>query len=223
MPSSVPSSKQPALLRDAAAALMSLPLTTPKASSTCRPDLVGFVNGLPWVVIELKKPGVPARAAFDENLTHYKQQVPALFWSNALLIASNGTSSRVGSLTADWERWVEWKRIEREDEPRRVSLEVMLRGTCDPTRLRNKVEYTSLPAYLLPEEFTLSELQHMYEIVMERPVEKSAFRTRVLGSGLLTPAGDKMREGPNRPAQLYRLTNPDSLVVFPRTFNPRRI
>src|SRR5574343_976507 len=83
---------------------------------TCRPDLVGFVNGLPWVVIELKKPGVPARAAFDENLTHYKQQVPPLFWFNALLIASNGMDSRVGSLTADWGRWVEWKRIEREDE-----------------------------------------------------------------------------------------------------------
>lgn len=111
---------------------------------TCRPDLVGFVNGLPWVVIELKKPGVPARAAFDENLTHYKQQVPALFWSNALLIASNGTDSRVGSLTADWERWVEWKRIEREDEPRRVSLEVMLRGTCDRTRLLDLVENFSL-------------------------------------------------------------------------------
>ena len=63
----------------------------------------GFVNGLPLVVIELKKPGVPARAAFDENLTHYKQQIPALFWFNALLIASNGTDSRVGSLTADWE------------------------------------------------------------------------------------------------------------------------
>jgi len=107
---------------------------------TCRPDLIGFVNGLPWVVIELKKPGVPARAAFDENLTHYKQQIPALFWSNALLIASNGTDSRVGSLTADWGRWVEWKRIEREDEPRRVSLEVMLRGTCAPTRLLDLVE-----------------------------------------------------------------------------------
>ena len=39
---------------------------------------------------------------------------------NALLIASNGTDSRVGSLTADWERFFEWKRIEREDEPRRV-------------------------------------------------------------------------------------------------------
>lgn len=111
---------------------------------TCRPDLVGFVNGLPWVVIELKKPGVPARAAFDENLRHYKQQIPALFWSNALLIASNGTDSRVGSLTADWERWVEWKRIEREDEPRRVSLEVMLRGTCAPSRLLDLVENFTL-------------------------------------------------------------------------------
>jgi type I restriction enzyme R subunit len=111
---------------------------------TCRPDLVGFVNGLPWVVIELKKPGVPARAAFDENLTHYKQQIPALFWSNALLIASNGTDSRVGSLTADWGRWVEWKRIEREDEARRVSLEVMLRGTCDPARLLDLVENFTL-------------------------------------------------------------------------------
>ncbi|KAF0102531.1 MAG: type I restriction enzyme R subunit [bacterium] len=111
---------------------------------TCRPDLVGFVNGLPWVVIELKKPGVPARAAFDENLTHYKQQIQALFWSNALLIASNGTDSRVGSLTADWERWVEWKRIESEDEPRRVSLEVMLRGTCDRSRLLDLVENFTL-------------------------------------------------------------------------------
>ncbi len=111
---------------------------------TCRPDLVGFVNGLPLVVIELKKPGVPARAAFDENLTHYKQQIPALFWFNALLIASNGTDSRVGSLTADWERFFEWKRIEREEEPRRVSLEVMLRGTCDRMRLLDLVENFTL-------------------------------------------------------------------------------
>ncbi len=113
---------------------------TLKALYTCRPDLVGFVNGLPLVVIEVKKPGAPARAAFDENLTHYKAEIPSLFWYNALLIASNGTESRVGSLTADWERFFEWKRIEREDEPRRVSLEVMLRGTCDRTRLLDIVE-----------------------------------------------------------------------------------
>ena len=110
---------------------------------TCRPDLVGFVNGLPLVVVELKKPGVPARAAFDENLTSYKHPqngIPALFVFNALMIASNGTESRVGSLTADWERFFEWKRIEREDEPRRVSLEVMIRGTCDKGRLLDLVE-----------------------------------------------------------------------------------
>jgi type I restriction enzyme R subunit len=111
---------------------------------TCRPDLVGFVNGLPLVVIEFKKPGVPARVAFDDNITHYKAQVPQLFWFNALLIASNGTDSRVGSLTADWERFFEWKRIEREDEPRRVSLEVMLRGTCDRSRLLDLVENFTL-------------------------------------------------------------------------------
>jgi len=111
---------------------------------TCRLDLVGFVNGLPLVVIELKQPGVPSRAAFDENLTHYKQEIPALFWFNALLIASNGTDSRVGSLTADWERFFEWKRIEREDEPRRVSLEVMIRGTCEKIRLLDLVENFTL-------------------------------------------------------------------------------
>jgi type I restriction enzyme R subunit len=77
---------------------------------TCRPDLIGFVNGLPLVVIELKKPGVPAKQAFDDNLTSYKHLqngIPALFWYNALLIASNGKDSRVGSLTADWDRFTE--------------------------------------------------------------------------------------------------------------------
>lgn len=105
-----------------------------------RPDLIGFVNGLPLVVVELKKPGVPAQQAFTDNLTCYKADIPALFWGNALLIASNGTDSRVGSLTADWERFFEWKRVAREDEPRRVSLEVMIRGTCDKTRLLDLVE-----------------------------------------------------------------------------------
>ncbi|MEX2148798.1 MAG: type I restriction endonuclease subunit R [Steroidobacteraceae bacterium] len=114
---------------------------------TCRPDLIGFVNGLPWVVIELKKPGVPERQAFEENLTSYKHPqngIPQLFWSNALLIASNGTESRVGTITAEWERFSEWKRIEREDEPRRVSLEVMLRGTCAPARLLDIAENFTL-------------------------------------------------------------------------------
>ncbi|MEK6795714.1 MAG: type I restriction endonuclease subunit R [Spirochaetota bacterium] len=110
---------------------------------TCRPDLIGFVNGLPFVLIELKKPGVPAEQAFNDNLTSYKHiqnGIPALLWYNAMIIASNGTESRVGSLTADWERFFEWKRIESEDEPRCVSLETMIRGVCDKSRLIDLVE-----------------------------------------------------------------------------------
>jgi len=114
---------------------------------TCIPDVVLFVNGLPLVVIELKRPGVPARQGFDENLTSYKHAqngVPQLFAFNALLISSNGTQAKVGSLTADWSRFFDWKRIESESEERRVSLEVLLRGTCDRTRLLDLVRNFSL-------------------------------------------------------------------------------
>lgn len=86
-------------------------------------------------------------------------------------------------------------------------------------RLRNKVEYTSLPAYLMPTEFTLPDLQRTYEIVLDRPLEKSAFRTRMLAADLIEPIG-KMRKGPNRPAQLYRLKKARAPVFFVRTFNP---
>lgn len=86
-------------------------------------------------------------------------------------------------------------------------------------RLRSKVEYTSLPAYLMPQEFTLPELQRTYEIVLDRPLEKSAFRTRMLSADLIEPI-DKLRKGPNRPAQLYRLKPAKAPVYFARTFNP---
>ena len=91
---------------------------------------MGFVNGLPLLVIVFKKPGVSARVAFDDNLSQYKAAILKLFWSNAFVIASKNTASRIGLLSADWERFFEWERIKREDEPRGVSLEVLLRGTC---------------------------------------------------------------------------------------------
>lgn len=111
---------------------------------TRRPDLVGFVNGLPLVVIEFKKPALPVRAAFDENLTTYKTDIPQLFWYNVLVIASNGPETRIGSLTALWEHFGEWKRIDREDEPPAVSLEKGIRGTCEPSRLLDLTENFSL-------------------------------------------------------------------------------
>lgn len=88
-------------------------------------------------------------------------------------------------------------------------------------RLRGKAEYTSLPAYLLPETFTLSELQHMFSVVLGRPVDKSGFRTRVLSAGLVEEA-DGVKTGSSRPAQLYRLKEPKTPTFFPRTFNPRK-
>jgi len=87
-------------------------------------------------------------------------------------------------------------------------------------RLRGKAEYTSLPAYLLPEEFTLSELQRAYEIILGRPLEKSAFRTRVEDANLVEKL-PRQRRTTNRPAQLYRLRERSEPFFFPRTFSPR--
>lgn len=87
-------------------------------------------------------------------------------------------------------------------------------------RLRNKVEYTSLPAFLLSPEFTLTELQRVYEIVLGRPLEKKAFRTRMLAMDLLEEL-PRMKEGRTRPAQLFRLKQRRRPVFFARTFSPR--
>jgi 8-oxo-dGTP diphosphatase len=87
-------------------------------------------------------------------------------------------------------------------------------------RLRSKVEYTSLPAFLLREPFTLPQLQHLYEVVLNRPVDKSGFRTRMLAADFLDEVG--LIEGQsNRPAMSYRLRDSNEVVVFPRTFSPR--
>jgi len=89
------------------------------------------------------------------------------------------------------------------------------------TRLRSKVEYTSLPLYLMPAEFTLPELQRVYEIVLDRPLEKSAFRTRMMSADVIEPTA-RTRKGPNRPAQLYRVKRTKTPTYFARTFNPPR-
>jgi 8-oxo-dGTP diphosphatase len=87
-------------------------------------------------------------------------------------------------------------------------------------RLRSKVEYTSLPAFLLPEPFTLPQLQQVYEVVLGRPVDKSGFRTRMLAADFLDEVGQVPSDS-NRPPMGYRLKHRDAAVVFPRTFSPR--
>ena len=111
---------------------------------TRRADLIGFVNGLPLLFIELKAAHRRLETAFNGNLRDYKDTVPHLFWPNALIILSNGSQSRVGSITAGWEHFAEWKKIGSEDEKGRVSLETMLRGICEPVRLLDLVENFAL-------------------------------------------------------------------------------
>ena len=111
---------------------------------TRRADLIGFVNGLPLLFIELKATHVRLETAFNGNLRDYKDTVPQLFWANALVILSNGSQSRVGSITAGWEHLAEWKKVEHEKEESRVSLETMLRGVCKPERFLDIVENFTL-------------------------------------------------------------------------------
>ena len=87
-------------------------------------------------------------------------------------------------------------------------------------RLHAKVEYTSLPAFLCPEPFTLPELQRSYEIVLDRAVEKSAFRKRIFAQAFLEETGETRITG-KRPAAHYRLRYRDRPAYFPRTFSPR--
>jgi type I restriction enzyme R subunit len=105
-----------------------------------RCDLVGFVNGLPLLFIELKASHKKLENAYRDNLRDYKETIPQLFWYNALIILSNGSQSRIGSLTAQWEHFADWKKINDEGEEGLVSLETMIRGTCNSQRLLDLVE-----------------------------------------------------------------------------------
>jgi type I restriction enzyme, R subunit len=105
-----------------------------------RADLVGFVNGLPLVFVELKASHRNLQTAYDKNLTDYRDTIPHVFWYSAFIILSNGSESRIGSVTAQWEHFNEWKKINSEGETGVVSLETMIRGTCERTRLLDLVE-----------------------------------------------------------------------------------
>ena len=116
------------------------------------------------------------------------------------LIPSDSVDLTPGGNAAD-SRWfiVHGDHVQR---PLAFDHAVLLKAAI--ARLRAKVEYTSLPVFLMPAEFTLTELQRTYEILLARELEKKAFRTRLLVAGLLDRV-PRMKSGANRPAQLYRL------------------
>jgi len=101
--------------------------------NTRRPDIVVFLNGLPIAVLELKNPAdeeADIWKAFDQLQT-YKEQIPDLFNTNEILIISDGVTARMGSLTADKERFSTWRTIDgRSNDPLGPmrELETLIKG-----------------------------------------------------------------------------------------------
>lgn len=106
-----------------------------------RADLVCFINGLPLVFIELKAVYRNLRAGFDDNLTDYMSEhsIAHAFHHNAFLIVSNGDRARYGSITTDWDHFVEWKRNAESDKGR-VDAEALLDGMLAKERLLDLVQ-----------------------------------------------------------------------------------
>ena len=94
-----------------------------------RTDIVGFVNGVPLLFVELKKNAVDVQDAYEDNYNDYLDSIPQLFYYNAFVMLSNGAEAKIGTLGGKYEFFHEWKRLE-EEEPGNVALETMLRGVC---------------------------------------------------------------------------------------------
>ena len=94
-----------------------------------RTDIVGFVNGIPLLFVELKNSSVDVRNAYEDNYTDYQDTVPNLFYYNAFLMLSNGMEAKVGTLGSKFEFFHEWKRLDENDQGS-VALETMLLGIC---------------------------------------------------------------------------------------------
>lgn len=106
-----------------------------------RADIVGFVNGLPLMFCELKRPDKDLRRAYNENLSDYKDTVSHLFHFNAFVILGNGEEARMGSISADYEHFAEWLKLdERDKRGDMLPMEALLKIVCDKRRFLDLFE-----------------------------------------------------------------------------------
>jgi type I restriction enzyme R subunit len=110
-----------------------------KSKRRKRPDIVGFVNGIPLLFIELKAHHRKIKVAFETNLKDYKQTIPKMFHTNAFIILSNGFESKIGAITSKYEHFNDWKRIAEEQEGI-ISLDTILKGVCEKNRMMDLFE-----------------------------------------------------------------------------------
>ena len=104
-----------------------------------RPDIIGFVNGIPLLFIELKAAHRKLENAYNDNFTDYKDVIPKLFYYNAFVLLSNGIESRIGSVTGKYQHFHEWKRI-TEEEDGIVALDRIIVGVCEKKRFLDLFE-----------------------------------------------------------------------------------
>ncbi|MDX9745012.1 MAG: type I restriction endonuclease subunit R [Syntrophales bacterium] len=104
-----------------------------------RADIVGFVNGLPLLFMELKNVSKDIRVAYEQNFQDYKDTVPHLFQHNAVVVLANGVDARLGSITSRFEHFHEWKRL-AEEQPGAVNMETLLKGVCAKSNFLDLVE-----------------------------------------------------------------------------------
>ena len=94
-----------------------------------RADIIGFVNGLPLLFMELKNVHRDLRRAYEGNLSDYKDTIPHLFEHNGVIVLGNGREAKIGSLSSKYKHFRDWKRLD-EDEPGIVDMETLLKGVC---------------------------------------------------------------------------------------------
>jgi len=111
---------------------------------TRRPDLIGFMNGIPMIFIELKWAWKNLKDAFYNNIADYKDTIPQIFWYNVFLIISNWIDSKIWSISSWFEHFNDWKKVTDENETPKVSLETIIKWTCDKTRFLDIFENFTL-------------------------------------------------------------------------------
>ncbi len=106
---------------------------------------------------------------------------------------------------------VDWFAMDRLRDPAFDHGEIV---TLARQRLVAKLDYSTIAFQFMPEEFTLSELQHVYEVVRQEPLDKRNFRKWTLAQGRIEKTGRMRRNGSHRPASLFRVKNPDRVEII---------
>ena len=217
-------------------AVRELVLQGPRAPSyNRRADLVCFVNGLPLVFIELKAVYKNIREGFDNNLSDYMNEnvIAHAFHHNAFLVVSNGDHARYGSITSQWEHFVEWKRLDEADQGS-LEAEVLLNGMLAHDRLLDIVENfilfdDSKPGgtrkvigrnhQVLGVNRAVASVQHQEDLKQEFPPERR-YERRVVELPLEShvPTENEFRRGrsrstspfiPHGPVEIIERADPD--------------